>query len=118
MLWDRSNRFTTSKKDEKILTYESFSDYLRHQFLQSRNLFHHYQEYRKSQKKKKHHDSRKIHADFKGTGEDVATPTTSITDDAPKVRDLMNPNLYFETRIVIFLCFANRVERAMTIRFS
>ena len=95
MLWDRSNRFSPSKRDETILTYESFSDYLRQQFLQSRNLFHHYKEYRKSQKEKRHkQDTRKIHADFQSppkVGEEI-TPATSMTDDLP-VKVICSPNV-------------------------
>lgn len=100
MLWDRSNRFSPSKRDETILTYESFSDYLRQQFLQSRNLFHHYKEYRKSQKEKRHkQDTRKIHADFQSppkVGEEI-TPATSMTDDLP-VKDHQPENTFFLTQ--------------------
>ncbi len=114
MLWDRSNRFTATKKDEKILTYESFSDYLRHQFLQSRNLFHHYQEYRKSQKQKKYkHDPRKIHHDFQSPHhhEEGITPATSLTEDAPKVRTLF-------VFLFPFLNVACRMMEEMKILFS
>jgi len=43
MLWERGNRFQPPKPaaGDSILTYASFSEYLRQQFKQSRNLFQH-----------------------------------------------------------------------------
>jgi hypothetical protein len=83
---DQGKRFQNSsssspkKKSEGILTYESFSEYLRQQFLQSRNLFQHYQNYRKTQKHKKG-DHKSVHPE-----KVFNPPTAPETDDGPEAK--------------------------------
>jgi hypothetical protein len=87
-MWDQSIRFTLSPKNEAVLSFDSFSQYLRQQFHQSRNIFHHYQEYRSSQNPKK---SNKVHhccqteSNLNSVEESGTLETVDISKDDKKV---------------------------------
>jgi hypothetical protein len=74
MLWERQNRFQPDKQPvgDSILTYASFSEYLRQQFKQSRNLFTH----NNSSKKGKHSKHSGKHPKSTQEAKRPATPPT------------------------------------------
>jgi hypothetical protein len=86
------------RKNNGVVTYESFSEYLRVQFLNSRNLFQHYQSYRNSQKDKPKTINEEMHGK-------AGTPATQETfDEFPeqKVNDFQRNFCMFATNLSCF----------------
>jgi hypothetical protein len=97
MLWEQSNRFTLSPKNEPVLSFDSFSQYLRQQFHQSRNIFHHYQEYRSNQNSKKSNKVQHYHQsenNLSGVEESGTLETVDVSKDGKKVIFLLHFKLF------------------------